>query len=146
MNLVRTAGPILSLALVFVACDRDRDRTQGNRTGPQTAPSTNNATTMTNTVALNRIADARCAREAACDNIGNDKNYATTQACAQKIRDDMRNDLGAKDCPNGVTTQKLDACLASIKAESCSNVLDRLERLIACRTSELCATEKRTSS
>ena len=46
--------------------------------------------------------------------------------------------LNVNDCPAGIAKKELDLCVASIQAEACNNVIDDIQRLAACRTSELC--------
>lgn len=96
------------------------------------------ARVSSNQAALDRIVTARCAREATCHNIGADKHYASTQACTDKIKADMADDLNAKDCPYGVDEKELDGCLAAIRKEDCGNPIDAISRLAACRTSDMC--------
>ncbi|WP_394828316.1 DUF6184 family natural product biosynthesis lipoprotein [Pendulispora albinea] len=133
-SFTRYAVPF-ACCMALVGCDRERS--------PEHSPGTTTVTganvpSVANATAVGRIADARCAREATCNNIGTEKAYATTGVCAQKIRADMRDDLNAADCPAGVAPKELDACVAAIKAENCNDPLDKLERITACRTSALC--------
>jgi hypothetical protein len=122
--------------------DRDRERTErtGERTGEQSYGQTTvtGANVVTNTSAIERVVAARCAREATCKNVGPDKHYASDDACQQKLRSDMRDDLNMKDCPSGIDQKELNECLDSIRKEDCSNPIDAISRLAACRTSDLC--------
>lgn len=88
---------------------------------------------VANNIAVTRLAEARCPREVTCNNIGADRRYASNDVCALKIRTEMKDDLDTTDCPGGVAQKELDACVASIKAESCDNVIDKIERVAACR-------------
>lgn len=147
---------VAMLCLVAAAgCNRDRDRDRGtidlNRPG-ETVESAgrdldrSGTTTVTGAnvnfvsgqSAIDRIVAARCAREATCNNIGMDKSFATREACSQKLRGDMREDLGAKECPHGVDQKELNECLESIQTEDCYSPIDMIGRLAACRTSDLC--------
>jgi hypothetical protein len=148
------AVPVLCL-VAAAGCNRDRDRDRGtvdlNRPG-ETVESAgrdldrSGTTTVTganvnfvpNESAIDRIVAARCAREATCNNIGTDKDFTTREACSQKLRGDMRDDLGAKECPHGVDQKELNECLESIQKEDCNNPIDMIGRLAACRTSDLC--------
>ena len=146
-----------ALCLVALgACNRDRvdvDRREG-RVNVDTNPNVNvdrdrdrsGTTTVTganvgavgNDSAIQRIVAARCAREAACNNVGADKRFTSGEVCTQKVRADMRDDLNAKDCPRGIDQKELNECLEEIKNENCNNPIDMIGRLAACRTSDLC--------
>lgn len=147
-SLVRLAVPA---ALCFVAaagCNRDRERAgvdldrdrpgtvmEEERTGTTTVTGANVVSSQS---AIDRIVAARCSREAACNNIGADKDYTDRNACMQKLRTDMRDDLGAKECPAGIDQKELDECLTEINNNDCNNPLDSIGRLAACRSSDLC--------
>ena len=144
--------------LSVVGCNRDRDREgreraldrdrQGSLTGdqrPSTAEGQTGTTTVTgahvglaNNAAVDRIVAARCQREATCTNIGPDKKHVNQQACVQKLRTDMKDDLNANECPRGIDQKELNECLESIQKEDCNNPIDAISRLAACRTSDLC--------
>ena len=89
--------------------------------------------------AARHIASARCEREQRCDNIGNDKKFATEDVCVDKIRSEWANDLNAYECPNGVVQKELDECLTAIRAEECSSPFDTLSRISECRAGQICA-------
>lgn len=140
-----------ALCLVAVAaCNRDRDRVDVDRHEGRVTVDTNrdksgtttvtgaNVGTVNNEGAIDRIVAARCAREAACNNVGADKHFATRDACSVKLKADMRDDLNAKDCPRGIDAKELNECLVEIKNEDCNNPIDMIGRLAACRTSDLC--------
>jgi hypothetical protein len=166
MNLaVRSIVPV-ACAVALFACNRDRDRavdrdrgdlgrtgeldrdrdldrdrsgvhTDDTRVGDTTLTGANVAT-VANQSAIDRIASARCAREAACNNVGADKKYASNDVCSREIRGDMRDDLKASECPYGIDQKELNECLEEIRNESCNNPIDTISRLAACRTSDLC--------
>jgi hypothetical protein len=144
-----------ALCLVALsACNRDRDRARvdvdrnegrvsvdtdrkTDRTGTTTVTGAN-VGAVNNEGAIDRIVAARCAREAACNNVGADKHFTTRDACSVKVKSDMRDDLNAKDCPRGIDAKELNECLVEIKNEDCNNPIDMIGRLAACRTSDLC--------
>lgn len=148
---------VSALCLVAVAgCDRDRDRidvdkregrigvgvdpkvdTERDRTGTTTVTGAN-VGSVANASAIDRIVAARCAREAACNNVGADKRFTSRDVCSQKLKADMRDDLNAKDCPSGIDQKELNECLEEIKNENCNNPIDMIGRLAACRESDLC--------
>ena len=135
------AVPVLCL-VAAAGCNRDRDRDRGTvdlDPGAGTTTVTGaNVNFVSSSSAIDRIVAARCAREATCNNIGADKSFATRDACSQKLRGDMRDDLGANECPHGVDQKELNECLQSIQKEDCNNPIDMIGRLAACRTSDLC--------
>ncbi|MBX3197124.1 MAG: hypothetical protein KF894_03120 [Labilithrix sp.] len=138
--------------LVAVGCNRDRERgsldhdrapvtgeshptTQGEPSGVTTVTG---AGVVANLSAIDRIVAARCQREANCKNIGADKKHVSEQACAQKLKADMKDDLNANECPRGIDQKELNDCLGAIHKEECNNPIDSISRLAACRTGELC--------
>ena len=140
---------MLPLCVVAAAgCNRDRvdvDKREGRvtvdtdrgRSGTTTVTGAN-VGAVSNENAIDRIVAARCARESACNNVGADKRFTTRDACSVKLKADMRDDLNAKDCPRGIDQKELNECLTEIQTESCSNPIEMIERLAACRTSDLC--------
>lgn len=88
--------------------------------------------------AVNKIAEARCDRELKCANIGADKRYADRASCTADVKKSVGDDLNAEDCPAGVDMKELDECLVEAKNEDCNNPFDKVGRLAACRTSDLC--------
>ncbi len=166
MNRVRHVVPVLCVLGLF-ACSRDRSHTTDvdrDRTGRVDLPAAPldrehttasdrdrvndgvGTTTVTganvgavqNSNAIERIVQARCAREMACKNVGVDKRFTSNDVCNKEIRNDMRDDLNAKDCPYGVDSKELNECLESIQKESCGNPLESIARLAACRTGDMC--------
>lgn len=158
MNL-RHAIPVLCVLGVMACRDRNQattdDRTgrvdmpaapldRGNlgsndRSGVGTTTVTGaNVGVVQNQSAIQRIVQARCEREASCNNVGGDKRFADRNVCTSEIQKDMRDDLNAKDCPYGVDAKELNACLDSIQKESCGNLIETISRLAACRTSDMC--------
>jgi hypothetical protein len=89
--------------------------------------------------AVESIAEARCARESRCDNVGSDKKFSSMEDCIARVRDDWKNDLDARACPSGVNETQLDECLSAVRAEECSSPFDTLERVAACTASQICA-------
>ena len=160
-SVVRSFVPAVCTVLGVLAlggCSRtDRDRTGGNAdpdrgrvvdtwTGTPKDGDKQGTTTITganvgsvgNQAAIDRIVSARCAREVTCNNVGGSKTYANPQACSQKLKSDMKDDLNAKECAYGVDQKELNECLEEIRKEACDNPIDAISRFAACRTSDLC--------
>ncbi len=88
--------------------------------------------------AIERIAAARCAREAACNNVGSDKHFGTHEACTRDLQSTVGADLAPGKCPRGIDVYGIDKCTDAIRTESCNDPVDTLSRLAACRASALC--------
>jgi hypothetical protein len=88
--------------------------------------------------AAESIAEARCAREQRCDNVGADKKFSSQQDCMDTIRNDWREELNALECPGGVDQAQLNECMAEIRAEECSSPFDTLSRVAACGAGQIC--------
>jgi hypothetical protein len=92
--------------------------------------------------AVEIITNARCAREARCENVGAGRDYASAEACEADIREDWADELNAFECPGGVVEKELDECVEEITNEDCNSPFDTLGRIAACRSSDIClATE-----
>jgi hypothetical protein len=89
--------------------------------------------------ATESIAEARCARESRCDNVGADKKYSSMEDCIIRIRADWKDELSTRECKSGVNETALNACLSSVREEECSSPFDTLERVQACTTGKICA-------
>ena len=88
--------------------------------------------------AVDDLAKARCDREQTCDNVGSGKTYATRDVCMEKLHGAADNDLTNASCPNGISRQALDKCLADIRGERCDHPLDTLSRINSCARATLC--------
>ena len=88
--------------------------------------------------AVDSIAEARCARESRCDNIGGDKKYSSMEDCVDRIRQDWKDDLDARSCPSGVNDTELNQCLSEVRSEECGSPFDTLERVAACTAGQIC--------
>lgn len=85
------------------------------------------------------IGEARCNREARCNNIGPAAAFASWEHCVSVLRNDAQRNLGA--CSYGVKDRELRACVSEIQAHACSSFvspLDWFERSIACSAGNLC--------
>ena len=93
---------------------------------------------LSSDVAVARIVSARCARESACNNVGADKHFVDSDACARNVRSKLADDLKPSACPRGIDANAVDNCMEAIRTESCNNPIDTISRLAACRTSDMC--------
>lgn len=88
--------------------------------------------------AVESIAEARCARESRCDNVGPGKDYASTKDCLLRVGERWKGDLDARACPGGPDDAGLNECLNEIRADDCGSPFDTLERVAACTAGQMC--------
>jgi hypothetical protein len=93
---------------------------------------------VTSAYAVSAIVEARCDREARCDNIGKDDKFKSWQQCKQEIAKKSSDKIGAPECPGGIDQHELSECLTEVRNEGCHNPLDTLERVAACNSADLC--------
>lgn len=94
--------------------------------------------TMAFSDAIGSIVSARCEREQRCDHIGRGKRYESEQACRTALRSDLADDLNPAECSHGIDRRELSECMQQVREEDCGNPIETLERVVACRTSDLC--------
>jgi hypothetical protein len=119
------------LLMLTGACHRERSSSK-NRAGTTTATG---AAWFANAGAVERIAAARCAREAACGHVGPNQRFADDQSCLRETARRASVEVDAETCPNGVDAQKVDRCESAISHEPCA---EGDEPVRACRPEELC--------
>ena len=154
MRLVHSLLGVACVAALF-ACNKnnnvDRDsttaeQTYGDKSGAPAPGERVGVTTVTgadlgslgNDIAIERIVAARCGRETACNNVGSDKHFVNHDVCVREVRSKVGDDLRTAACPRGIDADALDKCMESIRTESCNNPIETIQRLAACRTSDLC--------
>jgi hypothetical protein len=109
-----------------------------NSRPPESASAAAEVRETENGSAVESIAEARCARESRCDNIGGDKKYSSMEDCVARIREDWKDDLDARACPSGVNDTQLNQCLSEVRSEECGSPFDTLERVAACTAGQIC--------
>ncbi len=105
---------------------------------PANAPGVTSAQRTDAQTSAARLADAKCKHAAECHEIGGDRTYATRDACISDNRGKAEDDLRTANCPHGVDTTRLEACLSETATESCSGFASGFSRSMACKTSALC--------
>jgi hypothetical protein len=120
--------------LLMAACDRE-ERALGT-TRPRDGAQVEARVAIAS--AVDSIVAARCDREARCNNVGQDREYASKDTCSNKIRSEWRDELTFGKCPGGIDAKELNECLEGIRNEDCGNPFDTLGRVVACRSSDLC--------
>lgn len=93
---------------------------------------------FSNEVHIRRIAEARCAREERCQEIGEGKRFADRDACMSYVLDHSRVDLSSANCPGGIVEKELQECIEAVDAQQCGSTIDHAMRIIACRSSDMC--------
>ena len=86
--------------------------------------------------AIDAVAAARCEQEQRCDGIGPNRLYVNDEHCFRVMQADGQSELGV--CRLGIDQADLRECVAEIQSGDCSAPLDKLERVAACRSAELC--------
>ena len=140
---VRVSMSVAAIATVLLAaCNRDRgqgvepkDPNEQDRSGTTTLTG---ASWVANKAAIDLIVASRCAREVMCSNVGAAKQFTSSEVCAREVRTKLNDELKASECLSGLDRKELDECLDAVRNESCTNPIEFLGRLAACRTSELC--------
>jgi hypothetical protein len=87
---------------------------------------------------VENIAEARCAAEQRCNNIGPGQKYKSRDACVQQVVSGTSNDMNAASCPRGLDQDAINRCMNAIDNEPCSLSLDTLAQLVDCRAEALC--------
>jgi hypothetical protein len=88
--------------------------------------------------AVEDVVGARCDFDERCNKIGPGQTYESRDTCESKLQGTTASELNTKDCPLGVDDRKLETCLAAIRAEECSSIMDSLTRWNSCRSGQVC--------
>ena len=108
------------------------------RQAPPPAPAGGAAAPLGFPAARASRAAARGAPPPRCDHIGMGKRYESVQVCRTVVRNDLSSRLNPADCNRGIDRSELSECVAEARNEACGNPVDTLERIVACRASDLC--------
>jgi Family of unknown function (DUF6184) len=108
----------------------------GTNTGTNTGTMAANEAKDANDTTIDRLTDARCKREVACNNLGNGKKYNDESACRREVRQNVHSDFRQSEC-HVVLTDKVQSCIDEIQAEKCGSAFD-FSRMNACRKGNLC--------
>jgi hypothetical protein len=134
VNILKQFGLGASALTLIIACNRSND---AEPMAPASRPIVETPRSVTASAAES-IAQSRCEREQRCDNIGGDKKFSSMDDCMARVRTEWKDDLNARECPNGINRPELDECLSEIRSEECSSPLDTLERVAACTAGQIC--------
>jgi hypothetical protein len=120
-------------AALLVAC-------ASTSSAPAESTTTTNAnvSAVTNDSAIERITDARCAREFSCDNIGAGRVWRDYASCTRDVRLSMRGMLVGQACTSGVDERQLSSCLGEIGGTRCASPQGTIVPFRACSNAKLC--------
>lgn len=152
---------VLGAALLVgvVACEKRENTDQTQTTGATTSqpqstsvqPTTSNTTPPVmvhpgpsadtvgrdlNDGTIDRLAEARCKRATACNDIGNGKKWNDEPACQGASRPQIYDEYKQNAC-HTVLTEKVMACVHAIQNEPCTSAFD-IAQIAACRKDLLC--------
>jgi hypothetical protein len=131
MRLGRGLTSLLVL-IGFVSITQACASTPANATGVTSAQMTDGQS------AASRLAETTCEHAAACHQIGESKSYASQDACMTETRIRYENGLRTAECPRGVATTRLEACVSEVTKESCSGMPGGFHRMMSCKMGALC--------
>lgn len=116
-----------SLALAIVACE--------TRPAALSAAAVTSSQVIRTDAAIQKIAEARCDREIACERTGEAKRWSDRKACLAELG---HPDLRAHPCPQGVTHPRLSECLADIGKRECKDAMDQVDSISSCERKAIC--------
>jgi hypothetical protein len=120
---------LASVGTLPLGCERTEDRNVATADPASTH----------DTAVVDRLSSARCDREAACDNVGDGKKYASQQVCMDKMRGGIANDINSYQCPRGIDGTAVQECLAAIGNEECgAHPIEAITRMDRCRSGAMC--------
>lgn len=129
MHLIHTTTMFVVCALANCA---GTEAVSSTTTTSATVPTT--PVVVTNNSAVETVADTRCAREYACNNIGEALTWETSEECLRDERLSAFVAIRPSECPRGIDASALQDCLTAIESQQCG----ALGRPAACNKSEVC--------
>ncbi|MRG96576.1 DUF6184 family natural product biosynthesis lipoprotein [Polyangium spumosum] len=142
---IRCIGLFAACSAAAVGCSRE-DRALGTERGRElgagetTTPAPVPGASAALAGAVDSIAAATCDHAQRCGEIGmgDDKDYASRDACLARERQKLSEDLNTTSCRGGIHQKELDECLAEARNQDCNAPFDALGKIAACRTSDIC--------
>ena len=144
------AALVVALAAAAAACSKSNSSDRTGETTVTKATTTSTPTSATSDrgggmqadaryeLATARIAGVRCDRQITCEQIGPDKRFTSRDNCARDEARRTKEELRSSDCPGGIDTAKLQACLAELSRQDCNSIIGSLQTVDACKTAALC--------
>jgi hypothetical protein len=128
---IAVAVSLACTGLLALGCEHTEDR---NVATSEPAP-----TSTRDTAVVDRLSNARCDREAACDNVGDGKKYASRRVCLDKMHGGIANDINSYQCPRGVDATAVSQCLTAMGNEECgAHPMEAITRMDKCRSGAMC--------
>lgn len=84
------------------------------------------------------LADELCRREEACDRIGRGGRYPSIETCRSDLSRRVGRELASWRCSPAASRARFEECVLSVRSEICQTVVDRADRLPACRSNVVC--------
>jgi hypothetical protein len=135
------AVSLVSAGALVAGCEHTDDRQAVNSAPARTTTHPMGVTNLqadTSSV-VNRLSDARCDHEEACDNIGDGKKYASRRVCLDQMRGSIANDLNAHQCPGGIDEAAVRQCQIAVRNEECgAHPFEAITRMDKCRSGPMC--------
>jgi len=95
--------------------------------------------------AVHQLAAERCTRESSCTNAGGEHKYASGDACMHEIHQSTKAEFSATPCSLAIENRRLQDCIEAVHEKGCSNTLDKVMSIPACRAENLCVQLSRGS-
>jgi hypothetical protein len=133
---------LASVGALLLACEHTDDRNVAAATPgsvPQPMGATNPQAREVDASIVDRLANARCDREQACNNVGDGRKYASRHVCVEQLHGSLSNDLNSYQCPSGIDGRAVDQCLSAIGNEECgAHPVEAITRIDKCRSAAMC--------
>ncbi|MBX3197123.1 MAG: hypothetical protein KF894_03115 [Labilithrix sp.] len=123
--------------LASTACKRDRAADERASSASKTTTSSADVATLAQ-AASERIADARCRRAVACQEVGPARRHESFETCRGLYASEVLREVGPSACPRGLDESQVSRCAAAIERTGCLDPVGVLERLEDCRASKIC--------
>ncbi len=118
-----TVSAIAATASFVLGCTAFEDRPP--RVGDSTVTSAE-VGSASNDEAIMRIASARCERALACNAIGEGRAYDDQPTCLETVGLELEREIGADECPSGVTRVAAVRCVLDIRQRRCGEDVQKL--------------------
>jgi hypothetical protein len=128
---VLTVGAAILFGLV--GCEKHESSDQTHTTGATISQPVGRDL---NDGTIDRLAEARCKRATACDDILNGKEWNDEPTCERVVRAKIFDEYKQNAC-HTVLSDKVTACVQAIHTEPCDSAFD-IGRIDACRKDVLC--------
>lgn len=128
-------GAVASALLMSAGCRERGTPGSAPRGAPKAAPTAIGGGPPPTELAIDQLGEARCDKEARCGRIGPDGSYDTRHQCLDADLMSRFDALDPANCPSGIDTKRLAACIEALRSERCDS--DALTS--GCTLQALCA-------